>query len=189
MGGCSPNSAIFRLHARPSGRRLHPYLKCFFSSPVLSDPTLVFLHGSSGRHPVERLHLLAVFLDQITAWLVMSSEHPTDHDKVSSSTESFRNISRACATTILQQQGFNSLWPSDKIWWYRSEPTLAHAMACCLTAPSLYLSQCYLLIFEVLWHSPESSFTVSGQATILYNEFEKSYFYRSGLNAEIPSAA
>ena len=38
-------------------------------------------------------------------------------------------------------------------------------MACCLTAPSHYLNQCWLLSSEVLWHSPESNFTASGQAS------------------------
>ena len=33
-----------------------------------------------------------------------------------------------------------------------------------------------LLISEVLRYSPESNFTASAQATILYNEFEN-YFY------------
>ena len=49
----------------------------------------------------------------------------------------------------------NSVWPSDIIWWHRSGLTLAQVMASCLTAPSHYLSQCWLLISEVVWHSPE----------------------------------
>ena len=35
----------------------------------------------------------------------------------------------------------SSLWPSDAIWWQRSESTLAQVMACCLTAPIHYLNQ------------------------------------------------
>ena len=53
----------------------------------------------------------------------------------------------------LQCSKFISLWPSDTIWWQRSGSTLAQAMACCLTAPSHYLSQCWLIINEVQWHS------------------------------------
>ena len=34
-------------------------------------------------------------------------------------------------------------------------------MACCLTTPSHYLNQSWLLITKVLWYSPESNFTVS----------------------------
>ena len=41
---------------------------------------------------------------------------------------------------------FNSLRPSDAIWWQRSGSTLAQVMACCLTAPSHYLNQCWLII-------------------------------------------
>ena len=47
----------------------------------------------------------------------------------------------------------NSLWPSDAIWRQRSGSTLAQVMACCLTAPSHYLNQCWLIIREVQWHS------------------------------------
>ena len=54
-----------------------------------------------------------------------------------------------------------SLWPSDAIWWHRSWSTLARVMACCLMAPSHYLSQCWFIIKCVLWHSPESNFTKS----------------------------
>ena len=49
-------------------------------------------------------------------------------------------------------------------------------MACYLTAPSHYLKQCCPLISDILWHSPESNFTVSTPATIPYNEFENHTF-------------
>ena len=45
----------------------------------------------------------------------------------------------------------NSLWPSDTIWWQRSGSILAQVMACCLTAPSHYLNQCWLSIW--VWMS------------------------------------
>ena len=44
-------------------------------------------------------------------------------------------------------------------WWQRSGSTLAQVMACCLTAPSHYLNQCWLIISKVQWHSSEGSFT------------------------------
>ena len=50
---------------------------------------------------------------------------------------------------------FNSLWPSDAIRRQGTESTLAQVMACCLTAPSHYLNQCWLIISKVLWHSSE----------------------------------
>ena len=52
----------------------------------------------------------------------------------------------------------NSLGPSDTIWWRRSGSTLAQVMACCLTAPSHYLNQCWLIISEVQRHSPGRNF-------------------------------
>ena len=74
-------------------------------------------------------------------------------------------------------QYVNSLWPSsDVIWWQGSEPTLVQVMVCCLTAWSHYLNQCWLPINEVLWHSPESNFTASAQATIRYYECKKYTF-------------
>ena len=48
--------------------------------------------------------------------------------------------------------------------------------ACRLLAPTQELNQWRLLISEVLWHSPESNFKLSAQATILYNEFENYTF-------------
>ena len=70
----------------------------------------------------------------------------------------------------------NSLYPRDSIWWYRSGSILTHVMACCLMAPSHYLNQWLHVISEVLWHSLESNFTTSAQATILCNEFENYTF-------------
>ena len=67
---------------------------------------------------------------------------------------------------------FNSLWPSDAKWRHSSGSTLVQGMACCMTAPSHYLNQYWLLIGKVQWHSSESHFEVRAQVTILYNEFE-----------------
>ena len=46
---------------------------------------------------------------------------------------------------------FSSLWPSDAI--------RRHRMACCLTASSHYLNQCWLIINEVLRNSSEGNFS------------------------------
>ena len=54
---------------------------------------------------------------------------------------------------------FNWLWPNDAIWRQRSGSTLAQVMACCLTAPSHYLNQCWFTISKVYWHSFEYNFT------------------------------
>ena len=63
----------------------------------------------------------------------------------------------------------NSLWHCDTILQHRSRPTLAQVMACCLATSSHYLNQCWLRNNEVLWHSFESNFTASAQATMNYN--------------------
>ena len=49
-------------------------------------------------------------------------------------------------------------WPRNTMWQHRSGATLAQVMACCLTAPSHYLTQCWLIISKVQWHSSESNF-------------------------------
>ena len=43
-------------------------------------------------------------------------------------------------------------------WWHRSGSTLAQVVACCLTAPSHYLNQCWLVITKVQWCSCEGNF-------------------------------
>ena len=52
----------------------------------------------------------------------------------------------------------NTLWPSDTIWRHRSGSTLAQVMACCLTAPSHYLNQCWPIISKVELHSSKGKF-------------------------------
>ena len=79
-------------------------------------------------------------------------------------------------------RGVNSLSPRDTLWQHRSESTLAQVMACCLTAPSHSLNQCWFLISEDLWHSPESNFTTSAQVTILWIIFFKLLTHHPGAN-------
>ena len=80
------------------------------------------------------------------------------------------------STYITVWAAVNTLWPSDVIWRHRSGSTWVQIMACCLTAPSHNLNQCWLLINEAMSHSFASSFTVSAPATILYNEFDNFTF-------------
>ena len=71
----------------------------------------------------------------------------------------------------------NSLWPGDDaIWWYTTGWTLAQVMACCLTAPSHYLNQCWLTIRVVLWHSSEGNFSGNAQDICPGYEFENLWF-------------
>ena len=55
-----------------------------------------------------------------------------------------------------QSNGISSIWPWDTIWWHRSGSTLAQVMACCLTALSHYLNQCWFF-GRIQWHSAEGN--------------------------------
>ena len=70
----------------------------------------------------------------------------------------------------------NSLWPSDAIWQYSSGSPLTQVVPCCLTAPSHYLNQCWLVIKCILWHSPESNFPRSAHEFNQNHEFENCIF-------------
>ena len=48
----------------------------------------------------------------------------------------------------------------DAIWRRRSGSTLAQVMACCLTAPSHYLNQCWLIISKIQTHSSDGNFAI-----------------------------
>ena len=69
-------------------------------------------------------------------------------------------------------QFVNSLGPSDAKWRQISGSTLARVMACCLTAPSHYLSQCWLIISKVQWHSSKGKFTRDNPAINHWNYLE-----------------
>ena len=85
----------------------------------------------------------------------------------------FRNISSFCMHFYVW---FNSLWPSDAIWRHRTGSTLDQVMACCLTAPSHYLNQCWLIISKVHWHSSEGNFAKDTSAINHYNQLENNFF-------------
>ena len=70
-------------------------------------------------------------------------------------------------TNSLRVHWANSLWPNDAIWHHRIGSKLAQVMVCCLTAPSHCMNQCWRLISEVLWHSPENNFTSCTKVAIL----------------------
>ena len=66
----------------------------------------------------------------------------------------------------------NSLWPSDAIWHQISLSTLVQVMACCLTAPSHYLNQCWLILSKVQRHSSVGNFTIDTSAISHWNYLE-----------------
>ena len=71
----------------------------------------------------------------------------------------FKSTSMHPLILFLSTSRVNSLGPSDVIWRQRSGSTSAQVMACCLTAPSHYLNQCWLIISKVKWHSSKGKFT------------------------------
>ena len=78
-------------------------------------------------------------LVQITAWYYQTTSHYLSQCRP-------RSI---LPNGITRPQWVNSLRPREAIWWHRSGSTLAQVMACCLTAPSHYLNQCWLIISKV----------------------------------------
>ena len=57
---------------------------------------------------------------------------------------------------------FYSFWTNVDIWRHATWSTLVQVLACCLTAPSHYLNQCWL-VSEILGNSPEDNFTENAQ--------------------------
>ena len=92
---------------------------------------------------------------------------------------------RTTLTTAVyrEQMQFNSFWPTDTTWQHRIESILAQVMACCLTAPSHFLNQCWVLISEILWHPPEGDFVVNTQTIYPWYKFEN---YLSKMTATSP---
>ena len=62
----------------------------------------------------------------------------------------------------------NWMRPNDAMWQHRTWRKLVQVMAWCLVAPSRYLNKCWLIISEVLWHSPEGNFTRNAQDIFPY---------------------
>ena len=63
------------------------------------------------------------------------------------------------------------------MWQQRSGSTLTQVMACCLTTPSHYLNQCWLIIKQSFtWHSHESHFTRSAHELNLQHVFRDHTF-------------
>ena len=108
---------------------------------------------------ISTMNISSIFCEIAIRWM---PQHLTDWSSVKASDIHIRAISQEMPqpsiTKIRLKITVNSFWPSDTIW-LRSGSTLAQVMACCLTAPSHYLNQCWLIISEVQWHSYKSNFT------------------------------
>ena len=71
----------------------------------------------------------------------------------------FNNLPRPCYLIKGLKKTLISLWPSGTICRHKSGSTLAQVKACCLTAPSHYLIQCWLIISKDQWHWFVGNFT------------------------------
>ena len=67
----------------------------------------------------------------------------------------------------------------------RSGSALSQEMACCLTAPSHYLNQCWLIFSKVQWHSVEGNLTRDSSPINHYNKLEN---YLSKIYLNLPGA-
>ena len=115
---------------------------------------------------------------QIWAWYPITNMYFGDVEKIGKLRNGGNRLSNPHPWSvspygIARPQWVNSLRPSDAIWRQWSWTTLAQVMACCLTAPSHYLNQCWLIIRGVLWHTSESSFAGIAQGIDSGYEFEK----------------
>ena len=72
------------------------------------------------------------------------------------------------------------------IWQQRARSTFVQVMARCLTVPSHYLNQFWLILSEDLWHSPEGNFTGNAQDVYPWYEFKITY---SRLQPHLPGAS
>ena len=85
--------------------------------------------------------------------LVVLSSHPTESkpDTWSHLSVLWKANRRKIALydIIWRKVLFNSLGPSDAIWRQKTGSKLAQVMASCLTTPSHYLNQCWLIISSV----------------------------------------
>ena len=68
------------------------------------------------------------------------------------------HLAQASLCWCRQGSQINSLWPSDAIWRQEFRSTLVQVMSSCLTAPSHYLNQCWLIIKKDQWCSSEGNF-------------------------------
>ena len=78
----------------------------------------------------------------------------------------------------LMLDNINSSWPSEPIWCHKTWSTtmLVQVMACCLTAPTHYLNECWQIISEVLRHSPQGNLRWNTKDVYPWWEFENYSF-------------
>ena len=115
--------------------------------------------GESGIH---------IFTSSCVNYIIKRYSHNVSVIITPNKNPHFRSRQNDYQCLIAKAIKFNSLWPSDVIWWHRSGSTLPQVIACCLTAPSHYLNQCQLIISKFMWHSSGGNLTRG--TTVINNE-------------------
>ena len=93
--------------------------------------------------------LLLLLLLLISLPLVMPSQNSTIIDSCTGYHYWLNIGNKVVWSHLILQDMLNPLRPSDATWRHRSGLTLAQVMACCLTAPSHHLNQCWHIINNV----------------------------------------
>ena len=155
MNGICDGHCVNLLHSKKNVDALISEVKCvkWHFWIMASESCLEYTDAPDGPPTGPTMPILAQF------WLIRftgpRSAQPYTHARTHA------HINSTCNTSW-NDIFLNSLWPSDTLWWQRSGSTLAHIMAW-----FCHLNQCWLLIGEVLWLSPESNFTKSTRAAVL----------------------
>ena len=121
--------------------------------PVFSNPTRVLLHGRGWAHAIEQLELLAIFLDDVSAWLGVACQHSTQHDKVCARSKRLGNIPWACAAPILKMATiyFHFLkvygWRSNERYKYKWKSCVGATECMCVTVSDVLFTSHFILLF------------------------------------------
>ena len=110
----------------------------------------------------------------------------TLHTQKFNSCYSYRILQQGFSKSVILNKltnCFKALWHSDIIGWHITGPTSVQAIALCLTAPSHYLNQCWLIIREVLWCSSKVNFTGNAQENIHKNLLKNCTFILTDISA------
>ena len=95
----------------------------------------------------------------------------------------FINILFKIVKSLMKHLGL-AIGNIQHVWWFLWTLVVTQVMACCLTAPSHYLNQCWQIIGEVLWHSFEGNFREN--APYIYPLYDTEY-HEFKITAAFPS--
>ena len=148
--------SINTLRPRQNGRHFaEDIFKCIF----LNENTSISIDISLKCVPEGRINNMPALV-QIMAWRRLGDKPLSEPMMVSSLTDicvmrpqwvkwNGGFILKFPFMLVIYIYYLNSLWPGDAIWRHGTRSTLTQVMACCLTAPSHYLNQCWLITSKV----------------------------------------